>query len=134
MHTEIKAISDEKNYWEERLKRMSTQITEKKRFKQDLCNPLTRTKFNLFNKKNSIMKSKLISEGMLPYGELTDPLLQRRKLRNKMTSLQTTSRRDWETSNLYTDHAQTLSPSKSGNKNDIFHPFSQTQGRLGFTF
>ena len=129
MPSEIRAVKDEKSYWEERLNRMSKQIETLGRTGNTGCRPLTKKRFNLYLKKNNFSKSKLLETGALSVSKTFQDLQKTRKMeREGMRIEQHTSRKNIERSVESKKANKSLSPLGQGLPNDNLHPFSEING------
>jgi hypothetical protein len=127
MHSEIRAVKDEKSYWEERLSRMSRQIDSMGRIKNK-CAPMTKKRFNLFNKNNRASKSKLLESGALHISRTFNEMQRTRTIMEKGEEVEKSTSRKQMGSEEGEEEEEGV-PLGQGIVNDNLHPFSEIKGR-----
>ena len=126
MHSEIRAVKDEKSYWQERLDRMTRQIKTMDKYKTDTCRPMTGKKFQPPNKKEGLRQSKLLESGALHVSKAFNDLQRTRKLEEKGEEVLRSTSRKFKDSRR---EEKSPSPLGQGVVNDNLHPFSEVDGK-----
>ena len=130
MHSEIRAVKDEKSYYQDRLDRMMRQINTMGKIKSK-CKPMTKKRFNPNNKNSTMGKSRLVETGALRASkEFTKMQRTRELLKTGQEVNLSTSRGKKQSFSEYIDHDESISPLGQGIVNDNLHPFSEIEGEF----
>lgn len=128
MHSEIRAVKDEKSYYQDRLERMARQIDTMGRIRSK-CKPMTKKRFHLFNKKGDFGKSRLVETGALRASkEFTEMQRTRKLLKTGQQINKDTSRGQKESFTELIENDESINPLGQGIANDNLHPFSEIEG------